>query len=65
MMYYDTRSRCPESYSYSVDYHYAKSASDIPADFEKVNSGGYGVNAHVWKNGIEVSERDADFYKKS
>ena len=57
----DTQSGVPESYSYSVDYHYAKSASDIPADFEKANSGGYGVNMHAWKNGIEVDENEEVF----
>ncbi len=51
---YDTQSGCPESYSFGLDYHYAKSASDIPADFEKANSGGYGISMHMWRNGIEV-----------
>lgn len=52
---FDTKSRLPETYDFGIDYHYAVSANDLSADFEKENDEHW-AEFHFWKDGQTVEE---------
>lgn len=52
---FDTKSRLPEIYDFGIDYHYAVSANDLPADFEKENREHW-PEFYFWKDGHVMPE---------